>query len=112
MEGTHCFEPATGCSTAGLTLPVVDYDHTEGCSVTGGFVYRGAAIPDLQGTYLYSDYCGGWIRTFRFAGGQATEAGDAGIEVGSEVMSLGEDAAGELYVLAGNAVYRIVERTP
>jgi glucose/arabinose dehydrogenase len=112
MEGTHCFEPATGCSTAGLTLPVLDYDHDEGCSVTGGFVYRGAAIPDLQGTYLYSDFCGGWIRTFRFAGGQATEAGDAGIEVGSAVLSIGEDAAGELYVLALSAIYRIVEQTP
>ena len=111
-EGTHCFEPAAGCSTAGLTLPVVEYGHPGGCSITGGFVYRGAAIPDLQGTYLYADYCEARIRTFRFSGGQATAEGDTGIDVGSGVMSFGEDAAGELYVLAPSGVYRIVEQIP
>lgn len=113
MEGTHCFEPATGCSTTGLMLPVIEYDHDEGCSVTGGFVYRGNAIPVLQGAYLYADYCGGWIRSFRYSGGQATNAGDTGLDTGNFVLSFGEDAAGELYVLTASAgVYRIVEQAP
>jgi hypothetical protein len=111
-EGTHCFEPATGCDTSGLTLPVVEYDHSEGCSVTGGYVYRGAAIPTLQGTYLYSDYCGAWIRSFRFSGGAATDQQDTGMDVGTVVQSFGEDAAGELYVLTSGSIYRIVEQAP
>lgn len=112
MEGTHCFEPATGCNTAGLALPVLEYDHSDGCSVTGGFVYRGAAIPALQGTYLYSDYCGGWIRSFRYQGGNATAQVDTGLDTGDAILSFGEDDAGELYVLTSGSVFRIVAGTP
>ncbi len=54
-------------------MPTLEYDHTQGCSVIGGYVYRGAAIPALRGTYFYSDYCKGWLRSFRLVGGQATE---------------------------------------
>ena len=69
MEGDECFEPASGCDRTGLELPAVRYSHDDGCSVTGGYVYRGSAIPSLQGTYFYSDFCGGWVRSFRFANG-------------------------------------------
>lgn len=114
MEGAHCYPPAAGdaCDRAGLTLPVVDYDHGQGCSVTGGYVYRGAAIPDLQGVYLYGDYCQGFVRSFRFAGGQATDQRDWQVlRPGGNVTSFGEDAAGELYILtAQGGVYRIVSR--
>ena len=109
MEGTQCYN-ASSCDMTGLTLPVLDYTHSDGCSVTGGYVYRGTAIPDLAGTYFYSDYCGGWVRSFRYAGGQVTEAGswDA-LAPGGGVPSFGEDGAGELYVLtAAGGVYRIV----
>ncbi|MGE5687729.1 MAG: PQQ-dependent sugar dehydrogenase, partial [Gemmatimonadota bacterium] len=112
MEGAHCYPPTAGdaCDRAGLTLPVVDYDHGQGCSVTGGYVYRGAAIPDLQGVYLYGDYCQGFVRSFRFAGGQATDQHDwQALRPGGNVTSFGEDAAGEVYVLtAQGGVYRIV----
>jgi glucose/arabinose dehydrogenase len=112
MEGAHCYPPAAGdsCDRTGLTLPVVDYAHGQGCSVTGGYVYRGAAIPDLQGVYLYGDYCQGWVRSLRFASGQATDQRDWQVlRPGGNVTSFGEDAAGELYILtAQGGVYRVV----
>ena len=67
MEGMQCYD-ASSCDMTGLTLPVLEYSHSDGCSVTGGHVYRGTAIPDLAGTYFYSDYCGGWVRSFRYVG--------------------------------------------
>ncbi len=109
MEGAHCYDAAS-CSMAGLTLPVVEYSHADGCSVTGGYVYRGAALPDLQGHYFYADYCAGWIRSFRYAGGGVTGERDwtGTLDPGRDVTSFGEDAAGELYVLSqGGRVYRL-----
>ena len=107
MEGRECF--VSGCSQTGLTLPVLDYGHTNGaCSVTGGYVYRGSAIPGIVGRYFYSDYCAGWLRSFRYVGGAATEQTDWGLSLGN-VTSFGEDAAGELYVLtSGGQVLRLV----
>ena len=111
MEGTRCFDPPSGCDTAGLTPPVAEYGHDDGCSVTGGHVYAGSALPDLRGIYFYSDFCGGFVRGFRFAGGQATDHRRwPEIEPPeSSVTSFGEDAAGELYILtAEGGVYQIV----
>ena len=112
MEGTHCFSAAT-CDQAGLTLPAVEYGHDQGCSVIGGYVYRGSAIQFLAGHYLYSDWCRGWLRSFRLDGeGAVTEhtewpVGDIGNPLG-----FGEDAAGEVYVASQNGrVYRL-ERVP
>jgi hypothetical protein len=113
MEGTRCFEPSNGCDREGLTLPVAEYDHDEGCSVTGGYVFRGSAIPDLSGTYLYSDYCSGFVRSFRLQGDAAAdERRWSELEPADHaVTSFGEDADGELYLLtAGGGVYRIVPR--
>ena len=109
MEGTECYN-ASSCDRTGLTLPVLDYTHSDGCSVTGGYVYRGTAIPDLAGTYFYSDYCGGWVRSFRYVSGQVMEEGAwSALAPGGGVPSFGEDGAGELYVLtAAGGVYRIV----
>ena len=108
-EGSACYE-ASSCDRTGLVEPVLDYTHADGCSVTGGLVYRGSAIPALAGTYFYSDYCAGWVRSFRYAGGQATERLEwPGLSTGSGVLSFGEDAAGEVYILSANGgVYRIV----
>jgi hypothetical protein len=95
---------------------VIEYDHGQGCSVTGGAVYRGCALPDLRGTYFYADYCTNFIRSFVYAGGTATNALDwtaaltpAGGPAFSSISSFGEDARGELYIcdLSG-AVYKIV----
>jgi hypothetical protein len=116
-EGLSCYGAAT-CDRTGFVPPVLDYGHTDGCSITGGYVYRGAAIPALQGLYFYSDFCSGWVRSFRLANGQATEQHEwPALKPGGTVPSFGEDAAGELYVLdAGNGdagsgtVYRVVAR--
>jgi glucose/arabinose dehydrogenase len=100
MEGQHCFQAAS-CDQNGLVQPVFEYDHGSGCSISGGYVYRGAAIPALQGHYFYADYCGGWVRSFRLVGGQAQDQADwPTLRPGGQVVSFGQDAAGELYVLS------------
>jgi glucose/arabinose dehydrogenase len=109
MEGLHCYAPSSGCNQSGITLPVLEYGHAEGCSITGGFVYRGAAMPSLQGTYFYADYCNGWVRSFRYANGAATEPQAWGFGNIGNILSFGQDAGGELYILsASGTVYRIV----
>jgi hypothetical protein len=112
-EGSRCFQPSEGCDREGLTLPVAEFDHGDGCSVTGGFVYRGSAIPELAGTYFYSDYCSGFVRGFRLQGGAAAdERRWPELEPADHaVASFGEDSDGELYLLtAGGEVHRIVPR--
>ena len=108
MEGLHCFKAAS-CSSTGLVQPVVEYGHGNGCSITGGFVYRGARAPSLVGQYFYSDYCSGWMRSFSYANGAVTGQTTWSLNVSlGNVLSFGEDSAGELYVLsAGGSVYRI-----
>ena len=109
MEGIHCYAPSSGCNQSGLTLPVLEYGHNEGCAITGGFVYRGSAIPSLRGTYFYADYCNGWVRSFRYANGAVTEQRDWNLGDLGNILSFGEDAAGELYILSANGtVYKIV----
>src|SRR5690606_16037659 len=82
------------------------------CSVTGGYVYRGDAIPALRGHYFYSDFCAGWIRSFRLAGDSVTDEQEWNVGDIGNVLSFGEDAASELYVLtrgsAGGRVFRFV----
>ena len=108
MEASSCYSAST-CNKQGLELPVLEYGHDNGeCSVTGGFVYRGSAMPELSGTYFYSDYCAGWIRSFVFNGAVADkrqwELGSLGF-----VTSFGEDANGELYLTSANGrVYKFV----
>jgi hypothetical protein len=99
MEGMHCFGQSS-CDQTGLTLPVFEYSHGEGCSITGGYVYRGSAIPELQGHYFYGDFCQGWVRSLRYAEGIVTDRTEwPSLTPGASVLSFGEDAAGELYVL-------------
>jgi hypothetical protein len=84
---------------------------TRATSITGGYVYRGGAIPDLQGRYLYSDFCAGFLRSLRFVIGQATERVDWNIPSVGNVLSFGEDANRELYVITGTSrVYRIAQQ--
>ena len=110
MEGSICYGGGS-CDRTGLTLPVTEYGHDQGCSVTGGYVYRGSAVPALAGLYFYADYCQGWVRSFRYQGGAAAEPAEwPSLAPGGPVASFGEDAAGELYVLdAAGSVYRVVE---
>ncbi|NNC39309.1 MAG: glucose dehydrogenase [Acidimicrobiia bacterium] len=111
-EGLHCFSPPSGCDVSGITLPVLEVAHGDGgaCSITGGYVYRGNAIPELDGHYFYSDYCGGWLRSFVWDGSAVGEAADWTQQVGTigRITSFGTDGAGELYVTSGGSVYRIV----
>ena len=105
LEGTRCFQPSSGCDATGTVLPVAEYGHNLGCSVTGGVVYRGAAIPALAGHYLFADYCSGRLWAMPVDGGAIVELD----RLPAEVASFGTDADGEVYVLVfGGAVLRIV----
>ena len=96
-EGTTCYPSGTGCNPAGITMPLLDYDHGNGCSVTGGYVYRGSALPEIAGRYFYSDYCNGWLRSFLVANGTATERMDWGIMSIGNIQSFAVDSRNELY---------------
>jgi glucose/arabinose dehydrogenase len=111
MEGRHCFG-TNNCDQTGLALPVLEYDHDQGCSITGGYVYRGTAIPEVRGHYFYGDYCGGWVRSFRYQGGAAVDQAQwPSLAPGGSILSFGEDAAGELYVMSSDGrVFRIVPK--
>jgi hypothetical protein len=107
MEGTACHEPNPGCQTSGLTLPIIEYTHANGCSITGGHRYRGPQS-SLQGQYFYGDFCNGkvWSATFNGSSWTFAELTDTTYMI----SSFGEDDAGELYVAdySGTAIYRIV----
>jgi hypothetical protein len=126
MEGTHCFDPSnatncnptgttcTGsprCNDPGLTLPVLESPQTSGaCSMTGGYVYRGCRITNLQGHYFWGDFCDGGVNSFLISGGVPTARADwtASVDPAPRTLtfgltSFGRDGEGELYV---------VDRTP
>ncbi|MGB5534014.1 MAG: PQQ-dependent sugar dehydrogenase [Acidimicrobiia bacterium] len=105
-EGTECF--AGPCDSDDLVEPLYEYRHDEGCSVTGGYVYRGSMIPQLDGHYFFSDWCSGFIRSIAPDG--VVYDWSEGIGALSQVSSFGRDESGEVYVVsAGGTVYRIVE---
>lgn len=110
MEGFHCFNLQEPCSKANFTSPVLEYDHQGGrCSIIGGYVYRGRAIPALVGVYLYGDYCSGEIFAARTAQGGRV-GGEPWLLVKAKVhiSSFGEDDTGEIYVLDHEgAVYQL-----
>jgi len=96
MEGLHCYAPASGCDTSGLTLPVAEYGHGPECTVIGGYVYRGKAFPALSGGYLFADYCSGTIFAIPAAAtGRTTPVVVGKTKIG--IAAFAEDAAGELY---------------
>ena len=106
MEGLHCYL-MENCRRDGLALPVAEYGHDQGCSVTGGVVYRGMKFPQLQGTYLYGDFCSGKIWGLRRSGAewQNRMLKDSGLSI----STFGEDESGEVHVAdygRGN-IYRI-----
>lgn len=107
-EGFSCFRGGSLCDAADLIPPVYDYRHPEGCSISGGYVYRGRAIPQLNGHYFFSDYCAGFLRSIAPSG----EVFDWTEQTGtvSDVTSFGLDIDGELLVISANGtVYRVVE---
>ncbi|MEX2419338.1 MAG: PQQ-dependent sugar dehydrogenase [Acidimicrobiia bacterium] len=99
LEGTMCWSPPSGCQTDGMEMPVVQVNHDGGhCSMTAGYVYRGPAMPELSGHFFFSDWCSGFIRSFRYENGEAGEVTDWGLEDVGQVTSFGVDADGELLV--------------
>ncbi len=116
MEGRHCFSgsrvrsEAEACQGPGLALPVVEYGREDGCSVTGGHVYRGERLPELTGAYVYGDFCTGNIWALRYDGSRVTEYR---LLVGSDLQipAFGEGPSGEIYILSfGGGIYRL--KTP
>jgi glucose/arabinose dehydrogenase len=108
MEGDRCYR-RDGCDRSGLQIPQVTYGHLGNqCSITGGYVYRGRRVPALAGHYFYSDYCAGWLKSFRFVNGRVTDSREWAIENIGHVVSFGEDSFGELYIVAeGGGIYRL-----
>jgi glucose/arabinose dehydrogenase len=111
-EGSQCFSPSTGCPQAGFTFPVLEYRHNEGCSVTGGVVYRGCRMPGYAGLYFYGDYCSAFVRSFRFENGRAADPRDWTQQVGGgldNITSFGVDGDGEVYIVDQDGeIYKIV----
>jgi hypothetical protein len=135
MEATHCFDPSVqsncnpspvacagipSCNDPSLKLPVLEYSHaTGGCSITGGYVYRGCLMPNYSGTYFYGDFCAAFIHTFRIAGGVVTSPADVTAQVdpghtlGNSLTSFGVDAQGEMYIAnRGGTILRILPPFP
>ena len=112
MEAAHCYRPATDCAPPGVILPVYEYPHSRGCSITGGYVYRGKAIPALAGRYLFGDYCAGMLLSFRYAGGKATDVRNLSSGLGGfgRINSFGVDDNGEIYLLLADG--RVVKVVP
>lgn len=108
MEGLECYPAGTTCVQGGMVMPVHVYGHDEGCSITGGIVYRGPALPAVQGRYFFADYCSGIIEGLRYEDGAAMELVNTGASLGN-VTSFGTDAAGELLVVTDDGlVFRMV----
>jgi glucose/arabinose dehydrogenase len=101
LEGSACYPAGTMCVQGGFVMPVHVYSHAEGCSITGGLVYRGKALPNLAGRYFFADYCAGAAQALRYADGAATALINTGDDLGSlgSINAFGADAAGELYAL-------------
>jgi len=110
LEGSSCYN-AAACSKSGFEIPVLEYNHSNNqCSVTGGFVYRGSAMPEITGVYFYADYCAGWVKSFTYSNGAATDQRDWNLGNVGSVTSFGVDAAGELYLTSSNGrVYKFVK---
>jgi hypothetical protein len=120
MEGLHC-RSGDRCDRRGLTLPVVEYNHKAGCSITGGFVYRGRALPLVDGAYFYADYCTALIRSFRWRDAEVPSVTnewdwrpvlDPALRL-SSIASFAEDEAGELYIISlEGTIYELVSTSP
>ena len=119
MEATHCFEPEANCNTADLKLPIAEYKHNEGISITGGYVYNGTGIPELTGKYIFAD----WSGPFYFLQNtddkwQRGKVSMANTSSDLKILSFAEDKEGEIYVLTNTAsspergkgaIYKIVK---
>ena len=108
LEGNHCFRPGDGCQREGTLPPIWEYSlDGEPCSVIGGYVYRGSAMPWLSGAYVYGDYCSGKVFGLRYVGGEVIEHRQLA-DTGLSIMSFAQDNDGELYLLSQKSgIYRL-----
>jgi glucose/arabinose dehydrogenase len=115
MEGRHCLRGGQ-CDSTGMTAPILEYSHKTGCSITGGIVYRGKALPELDGVYFYSDYCTAIVRSLRWKNGSVSDLWDWKSALDpdnrlSQISSFGEDVDGELYILSlDGPIYKLVRK--
>lgn len=108
MEASSCYPSGNGCDRDGLVLPIAEYDRSGGaCSVTGGYVYRGSCLTDLQGLYFYADICSNQLWSIdRDGGGEPVAREEL---LASRISSFGEDGFGELYITShSGAVYKVI----
>jgi glucose/arabinose dehydrogenase len=128
VEGNHCYD-ASSCDRTGLTPPAIEYPHAQGCSITGGVVYRGKALPELDGVYFYADYCSSLLRSFRWSRDARDTKLGSGAPPGlvrdhwdwraaidpkgqlSQISSFGTDADGEIYLVSLTGVVWKLERS-
>ena len=101
FEGDHCFDSSDGCNRSGKTFPVVEYSHAYGCSITGGYVYRGDEFNELWGHYFYADYCAGDLLSFEYEDGAPSSVRNWTAEFGKvgRVTSFAVDSSDRLYVI-------------
>jgi glucose/arabinose dehydrogenase len=102
MEGSLCYRPSTGCNDGTLTLPVLEYSHALGCSITGGYRYRGRSAAGLDGVYLFGDYCSGRVWGGVQDGSGAWSSVEL-VDTAYNITTFGEDESGELYLVAFGA---------
>ena len=109
MEGSHCFNPSTDCPTAGLTLPIFEYDHSQGDQcIIGGHVYHGSKMPSLDGAYVFGDFISGRMWVLTASGSTLTRTFLFNVAA-NDIAAIGQDQLGELYVVrySSGAVSRI-----
>jgi glucose/arabinose dehydrogenase len=107
MEGSSCYNPSSGCNTAGLELPIWEYDHSQGIAITGGYVYRGAKFPGLYGTYIFSDFGSGRIWQLKYNGVNPTENREL-IASNLNISSFGVNRDREIYICSFDGkIYRL-----
>jgi glucose/arabinose dehydrogenase len=111
-EGLRCYEPSSGCTEAGITPPVHDYDHTVGKSITGGAVYRGSSLPGIRGAYFFADYTENklWMTVYDRAAGTVSTPVSLTQDLNNltQVVSITNGADGELYFVSlQGGVYRL-----
>lgn len=115
LEGSHCYSPASGCTPpANYSPPVAEYPHgandSNGCSITGGFVYRGATYTDMQNIYFYADFCQGKIWGLQFE--NSAWQSQLLLDTDYQPSSFGEDESGEVYLVRlSGQIYRLISTT-
>lgn len=110
MEGLSCFPRGNQCDSSGIQPPVIQYGRDDGCSVTGGYVYRGKRLPSLFGAYVYGDFCTGNIWALRYDGEAVTEHLKL-VDSNLSISSFAEDRAGEIYIVSyKKGIYQLVNK--